>query len=282
MENKMAPDFSRSEKGGQITKYKWDNWEPHLVVKSGKDAKKIKLFGRHCFVLGEKTCVGFFKDRHHECPGKRKIEYGQQCNECRLRDSFSLCMQCTGERCINEKRREECRNEKFFIYLAAFDSLLKVGISAEFRILERLVEQGADFGAKVGLIKDGLAVRSVEQQISKALNIVDRIRGAQKHKMLFCDPNKAMPNIFKAISSLNSGFGKYLIRPEIYDMRHYYRLDNVLLTPSEMPVSENTEISGEIVAAKGNIIVLKKGDEFFSINAHELIGREILGAKTEI
>lgn len=260
----------------QITKYKWENWEPHLVVKNSNTFEKVRLFGNHSFILGEKYCTGFFADRHHECPGNRKLEYGQQCNECKIRDSFSMCIQCSGEKCINEKRRKECEKERFFIYLAAFDSILKVGISAEFRILERLVEQGADFGAKVGLVKGGMAVRSVEQQISKALNIVDRVRGKEKHRMLFCNPNSSMASIFNAITKLNGSFSQYLIRPEIFDMRHHYRLNNVSLTPSEMVLSARTEIAGEIVAAKGNIIVLKKGNEFFSINAHDIIGREIL------
>lgn len=261
----------------QVTKYKWDNWEPHLVLKSGNEVKKIKMFGNHSFMLGQKTCTGFFsKGKTYECPGKRKLDYGQQCNECKIRDMFSLCMQCTGEKCINEKRRAECEKENYFIYLAAFDSLLKVGISYEYRFLERLVEQGADFGAKIGRVQDGLAVRAVEQKIMRDLNIVDRVRGTEKHRMLFCDPNIATTNIFKAIGTLKNGFSQYLMKPEIYDMRQYYRLHNVFLNPSAMPITDNTEMSGEIVAAKGNILVLRKGSEFFSINAHELIGREIM------
>ncbi|MBI2075765.1 MAG: DUF2797 domain-containing protein [Candidatus Aenigmarchaeota archaeon] len=262
----------------QITKYKWDNWEPHLVLKSGNETRKIRLFGNHSFVLGQKTCTGFFSGgKSYECPGKRKLDYGQQCNECKIRDLFALCMQCTGEKCINEKRRAECEKENYFIYLAAFDSLLKVGISYEYRFLERLVEQGADFGAKIGRVKDGLAVRDIEQKIMQNLDIVDRVRGAEKHKMLFCNPNTAAANISRAIAALRKDFSQYLIRPEIYDMRSYYRLHNVFLNPSAMAIKDNTELSGEIVAAKGNIFVLRKGGEFFSINAHEIIGREILG-----
>ncbi len=257
----------------QIIRYKWDNFEPFLVM-SGQ--KKIRLFGSSLrATLGDKRCAGFFLDgRHTECKEKPHLDYGSQCNSCLLRDRFAMCFRCTGETCINEKRRKDCANEQFIIYLAAFNSILKVGISFEARFLERLVEQGADFGAVVGRVKDGMSVRKAEQEISAALEIVDRVRGNDKRRMLFCNPNVAMANIKVAVKKMSHIFPQYTIPPQIFDLRGYYKLQNVVLEPKELAVSQDSKLDGNVVAAKGNIIVLEN-DGFSTVNAHDLLGREI-------
>jgi len=95
-----------------------------------------------------------------------------------------------------------------------------VGISYERRILERLVEQGADMGAKIGIVQDGKLARIVEQKIRTELNICDRVTGNEKHNMLFGNPNTAAINIFNAYTKLRSnGLSDYLITPEIYNLQ---------------------------------------------------------------
>ncbi len=257
----------------QVIKYKWNNFEPFLVI-AGHE--KIRLFGSALHAtIGEKRCAGFFLDgRHVECKEKPKLDYGSQCSRCMERDGFALCMRCTGESCINEKRRKNCAEEQYIIYLAAFNSILKVGISFEGRFIERLVEQGADFGAIVGRVRGGMNVRKIEQEISTTLNIVDRVRGNDKKRMLFCNPDVAMLNIKAAIRKLNQNFSRYMIPPQIFDLRSYYRLQNVLLEPKEFSVLQDSRLEGNVVAAKGNIIVIENNG-FSSVNAHELLGREI-------
>lgn len=253
----------------QVIKYKWENFEPFLIVNPGME--KIRLFNSELHAtIGEKRCTGIFPN--FRCT--TKIEYGSQCNSCLLRDKFSLCMRCTGAECINEKRRDDCKQEEYFIYLAAFNSILKVGISLGRRFLERMVEQGADFGAIVGRVRDGLIVRQVEQKIAAALGITDRVRGDEKKRMLFCNPNIATANITNAIRRLNVEFPEYFITPQIFDMRRHYRLHNVFFDPKELAISDKAELNGNVVAAKGNIVVLENG-EFSVFNAHELLGREI-------
>ncbi len=262
----------------QIVKYKWINWKPFIIAKD-ITMKAIPLFdNRISFIVGERRCTGFFKEgRHFECPEKRRVEFDYHCNECRLNDDFSLCIRCDGSQCINMRRRGDCKNEKYIVYLAAFNSILKIGISNEFRLMERLIEQGADIGAKVAAVQDGKAVRSIEQTMRKHLCIVDRVGGREKHDMLFGNPNTASINIFNAINKLrNNGFNEYLISPEIHDLRGYYRLQNVISSPEMIEIKENTKIEGDVVAAKGNIMVLKNpAHKFYSVNTHELIGREI-------
>ncbi len=259
----------------QLIKYNWIGWEPFLITREGDAQFRLKLFEQSFHIsLGEKTCTGFLKDgMSFACPEKRKLDYGSKCNFCKLEDSFFMCMPCTGEKCINQKRREECRSESYYIYLAAFDSLLKVGISFESRVLTRLVEQGADFGATIGYMQDGKDVREAEQKVKEHLQITDRLRGEEKHSVLFGSPNKAAASIARALKLLK-GFD-WLIKPEIYDLRKYYRLENVFSQPRFVFLGKNTDISGSVAAAKGNLIVFKTDSGFFSLNAHDMMGREL-------
>lgn len=264
----------------QAIKYKWfvsrEHAEPFLIFRNGLGLERMQLLGQGLAVtIGKKTCIGYQKDgRHFPCPHSRILDFGWNCNECRLNDDYFLCMRCTGEECINLKQRAECKELIYYIYLAAFGGLLKVGISLERRIMERLVEQGADLGAMIALVKDGKEVRLVEQQIAKELNITDRIRGAQKHGLIFGNPNAAAINIFNAIQRLRQT-GMKMINPEIYDLRPYYRLHNVLADPQRVDVSDGCKISGSVVAAKGNILIMENQGGFYSLNSHELIGREL-------
>jgi len=259
----------------QIIKYKWENWRPSFLLKNGGDISRIALFDNDIsFNIGKKICIGFFKDgKHYDCPHSREIETGWNCNECRINDDYFFCMTCNGTECLNEKMREDCKTNKYYLYLAAFDSLLKVGISYEFRVQERLVEQGADMAAVIAIVQDGMEVRKIEQKIREELDITDAVRGETKTKNLFGDPNNSASVICSALKKLKSnGFSA---RPEIYDMRQHYRLNNVIFAPEALEIKDGMKLEGRFVAAKGNIAVLNKKHKFYSLNTHRLIGREI-------
>lgn len=247
-----------------------------LIVNNGSTGKMPLFDAELNMAIGKKRCIGsFVKGSYQQCPHNREIAYGYYCNECRLNDDFFLCVQCDGSDCKNQKRRGECEEEQYFIYLAAFDSLLKVGISLDRRIMERLVEQGADFGAKVAVVKDGQMVRIIEQKIKKELNVPDRVLGEEKFDRLFCDPNKAAIELYKAIVKLRAVIPEYMIYPEIFDMRKYYNLNHVVTHPKSTNIDEGMKLAGKVIAAKGNIVVLQDDNGFSAINAHRLIGREI-------
>ncbi len=263
----------------QVVKYKWDvnqiSGEPFIFVRDEEKLTKLKLFDEKLNMkVGKKLCIGYTKNgKHFECPSARGVDSERVCRECALNDDFFMCMKCTGEECINENQRPACMENKYYIYLAAFGSILKVGISYEYRILERLIEQGADMGAKIGKIKDGKLAREIEQKIRKELNISDRVSGLEKQKMLFGSPNVASVNIFNAFAKLRTnGLSGYLISPEIYNLQNIYRLSRINYTPVARKVEEGLTISGSVISAKGNIMVVKNDLELFSLDANKLIG----------
>lgn len=262
----------------QILKYKWQDFLPRLVLR-GDDGniRQTDLIGNDIsLAIGKKMCTGFSRDgKLHPCRSMRETE-DRICNECKLEDDYFFCIRCDGSQCINPKKRGECEKNYYYMYLAAFGPLLKVGISHEFRLMERLVEQGADFGAKIARVRDGKTVREMEQSIKHELRIVDRVTGGQKQEMLFGNPNLAVANIFKAVSLLKAnGFAGHMNGTEIYDLREFYRLGSVISQPEKFGVQEGARLEGHVIAAKGNILVLQKDRGFFSVNAHDLLGREV-------
>lgn len=259
----------------QILRYRWENFEPFFVLRDGENRGRMRLLLQDISLrLGEKRCIGFFKKgKHNPCPNNSRTVYENVCEECQKEDDFFPCIKCSGSTCSNLKRRDGCKENNYFIYLAAFDSLLKIGISYEHRLLERLVEQGADFGAKIALVRDGKNARILEQRMKLFLNTKDRISGKEKHATLLGNPNNAVAKIYEAIDKLKNNFA--LLEPEIYDLRRYYKLQNILADPNILKINDNLEIIGRMVAAKGNILIFKNHTGFFSIDANSLIGRSI-------
>ena len=265
----------------QIVRYKWKNdggWSPKLLV-DDSGIKFHDLFDHHISLkVGDKFCVGYFSNsKKTECPSKEKIFKGNICDSCRDLDQYFKCIECTGT-CINEKNRDNCKETTFYMYFTTFGPLLKVGISQEHRFSERMIEQGAELGVKFSKIKDGMEARIVEQKIKKLLYCEDRIYGDMKEKNIFGDPNAVILKIREALNSLKEN-NYSMINTEIYDFRRHYRLDKVHKIPKPINIETGSLIEGEIIAAKGNIMILKNGDDLFTVNSHRLISREVLAFK---
>ncbi|MFH1420557.1 MAG: DUF2797 domain-containing protein [Candidatus Aenigmatarchaeota archaeon] len=261
----------------QIIGYKWKKWKPTLVINNGSKMELELLNQRVDFTFGKLFCTGFNKNgKHFDCSTTMEIASGYQCKHCAIRDDFTKCVHCNGNACANDKQRSSCFSNSYYVYLAGFGSLLKVGMSFEYRFLQRFVEQGADFAARVAYVKDGRNARKTEQLIKNTLKLTDRVLGAQKHNELFADPTITMQNMQNAIAMLKQCKFNYLIEPDIFDLRAYYNLDKLLEKPEAFDVKENTTLAGEVVAAKGNLVFVKNENGFLSVNAHRLVGRELI------
>src|SRR3989338_6224245 len=166
----------------KIIKYKWKHMEPVFLTR-GREISESRAMGSEIRVdFGTKKCTGFFsRGKHRDCGAHAGDE--RQCAECQARDDFFMCVKCTGSECINQKARAGCEKGTYSLYLAAFGPVVKVGISREFRLLERLVEQGADFGTRIASVRDGKEVRLVESAIKDA-GIRDRMTGQGKSSLL--------------------------------------------------------------------------------------------------
>jgi hypothetical protein len=258
-----------------ISNFRWRNFEPELLIQDQGKEKTFPLMNQNVNMkLGKRFCTGYSKNgKRFPCPESRLVSSDRQCQMCKSLDHYLPCIQCSGL-CTNLSARRNCMEENYIIYLAAFGPLMKVGISREQRIKQRLVEQGADFGATLTKIKDGRIARVYEQRIRRYLGITDRLRGTEKHPHMFSDPRICIKNINSSLAKLSdSSFSSMLNAPEIFDLRENY---NLLDVESEMmKLEENSMIDGRIACVKGSIMLVENGS-FKCVDCHALIGREII------
>ena len=299
----------------QIIGFKWKkadgDWKPFLLLANGQEGEESTKFGlwgdRINAKLGTKHCTGYFSGGlHFRCPDSAEVGWASTCTACKQRDDWFGCIQCSGEFseiageqivgeskganssapkaprqntapsiiCKNPKQRDGCTKNHYWIYLAAFDGQLKVGVSYEHRFFERMIEQGADFGCRLGIVQDGGYARAVEQRVARYLGLPDKIEGAFKQSRLFGDPNASILNIAKAITKLIDG--KLLdLKTETFDFRQFYKLDSVLIKPRPIQLVPGVRLVGDVIATKGNIVVMQTAAGMVSFDARRLVGYNI-------
>lgn len=246
-----------------------------MIQNNGEYLSQRLIGEKISFKIGEKRCIGYFSGgRHISCPDSRFVVSGNMCAECQRLDDWFECIRCSGI-CLNPKQRDGCSKNQYHIYLASFDSILKVGMSFDRRFQNRLIEQGADFGTKIVSLKDGMLARQTEQKISKLLSLPDRVTGDVKQNMIFGNPNRASVNISEAITKLRNSDISMNSEPEIYDFRKYYRLDKIMKKPVKFPIKDGAILDGTVIAAKGNVLVFENSRRYYSFNAHAMVGREV-------
>lgn len=283
----------------QIAGFKWKkldgDWQPLLLLANGQDGDGLARLGLWNgginIKLGRKICAGYFSGgRHFKCPEAVEVGLASTCSACRQRDDWFGCIQCSGELskqtdifgesksvpsiCKNPKQRDGCAKNRYWLYLAAFDRQLKVGVSHERRFFERLIEQGADFGCRLGIVQDGWHARALEQKVARHLELPDKIDGATKQALLFGEPNRSIASIATAITKLKDG-RLFDVRPEIFDFRKHYRLSNVLIRPRPVQLMAGVRLVGDVLATKGNIVVMQTAAGTISFDAQRLVGYDV-------
>jgi len=265
----------------QLIGIAWDkNKCPQFIFNSQEGNKfqtipargKIKLKK-----LNRKFCVGYYdlnELQEYPCPQNKDLSNTKfkNCWNCQKRTGFRSCLGCSGYSCVtdNEKAKKFCQNPHF-VYLVYFgQDIYKVGTAVEPRGIQRLLEQGASyscFWAKA----DGRIARRIEyyigkQGIKKQLNIEQKINlfiQNQTSEVIFA---KLREKLGVLLNTLPEEFSQYLIEPV---MNNYYpfNLPNVLYQ-----VSKSNEISGEIVAVVGPIILIKNNFFYIAINLKPFFG----------
>ena len=265
---------------------KLDEWTPVIfLADNGKNAKSglvsMPLWDSHLeIIIGEKFCSGYSRGAYHYTCDSKAGASDRKCSSCEKADEWLPCIKCRGS-CINLKKRAACETAPYIVYMAAFGEKVKVGVSNYFRFYERILEQGADFSVRLLEVKDGGHARHLEQKISKATGITDRVRSAFKLRNFISDPNQSAAALSRNIVKIiESGFPVGENTP-IYDMRRFYRIFNAKQPFKEADYSN--KISGSVACVKGSIAILKNSEGLLQVNFRELVGCDVfIKAKREI
>ncbi len=153
----------------------WERFEPHMLCRDLRNDGIAEFDPRDVRfeVSRNKVCVGYFNDdgRHVPCPGRTPVSRFDQCPDCSS-ESFMPYQECIFEpRCDGETcDLEFCRREHV-LYVAFFDTKMKIGMSSTRRVDRRLVEQGADAFSVIGAFPSRRKAREAEKGISTRLRL---------------------------------------------------------------------------------------------------------------
>ncbi|MGQ9587818.1 MAG: DUF2797 domain-containing protein [Thermoplasmata archaeon] len=162
-----------------VLDFYWDEFEPGLTCYDTRDCEVSELDLRKVeFAVSKKRiCVGYFDDdRYVRCPKSSAVTRFPQCPECSEESflPFQACVfepRCDGEICD----LDFCRREHV-LYVAFYDTRMKIGMSSTRRVERRLIEQGADAFAILGKFATRKKAREAEKSISARLRLPQYVR----------------------------------------------------------------------------------------------------------
>lgn len=160
--------------------FSWEGFEPSLTCFDVRDRQvsEFDLEDLDFEVSKKKVCIGYFDDddTYVPCPKNAPVDRYSQCPECSA-ESFLPYQDCVFEpRCDGEIcDLAFCRREHV-LYVAFYDTRMKIGMSSTRRVEKRLVEQGADAFAIIGKLPTRKRAREAEKSISARLGIPQALR----------------------------------------------------------------------------------------------------------
>jgi len=161
--------------------FSWEGFEPVMTcvpVGTGETCQ-LDLEEVVFAVSKRRICVGQFSDEGYvPCPRNAPVGRVSQCPDC-AEESFvpQECIFNPPERCENEscKMPEFCKRPHT-LYIAFYDTRAKIGMSSSRRVQRRLIEQGADAYALVGVFEDRYHAREMEKRISEDMRLPQSLR----------------------------------------------------------------------------------------------------------
>jgi len=204
------------------------------------------------YTLGERHCAGVVDDGGHTPCDADAAPY------CDAHSHVWVCARCTGE-CLKDEM--DCF-EDHAVYLAGFaPDTFKVGVTREWRLETRLLEQGADRGAHIRTVDDGRAARRIEAGIAD--RIPDRVRVPAKldgiDRSVDDDAWRDLLADFDPIDTFDFDYG---------------------LDFAGQPVNE-TMATGTVRGVKGRLLILDRGGSTYAVDMRKLVGHEVTEGESE-
>ncbi|MCU0860999.1 MAG: DUF2797 domain-containing protein, partial [Methanomassiliicoccales archaeon] len=179
--------------------------------------------------------------------------------------------QCAGDRCDSPL----CRKEHV-VYATFFGDMVKIGMTAGSRLLERSVEQGADAVVRLARFPNRLEARRAEKDISGRLRLPQRVRSEQMADEVLKNPR---PYQLRAkhediLSRLEGSYPLLHDRLEILD--RYPGLEE-LKESRQTPrrVGAVGPHAGRMVCIKGRYLFYEAGGEVLMLPLSDIASRHL-------
>ena len=218
------------------------------------------------------------------CPSESRVRKGHKCLSCYQADLVHPCLICDGTRCsAGPSVRKSCQEATAYVYLASFGSnRLKVGVAHKTRIPQRWIEQGANLAERI-IVGNSMEARRFENTLHKALNVLSGLKTNKKVDTLWKREGVEEVNVLaKAEEEIKRRFPDFpYYHDTLHDLSEIYDLPLLNRRPIELKVKRDLQISGEVLGAKGSLLLLSIGDLPHFLNLKHLIGRKIVFKKAD-
>lgn len=227
------------------------DWESAPAVQSDDSAQRFVSLStgtKLSFKLDERHCAGIQTESgRHRCMNSR----GPYCHD---HQSTWVCAKCTGT-CLKDEM--DCF-DTHAIYLAGFaPDIIKVGVTKDWRLRDRLREQGADCGAQIRTVENGRIAR--QQEAAIATQYPDRVRVEQKIAGL---------GQFMNTHPWKEALANFDIPPaDQFDFEYGFSVET-------KPVSE-TIATGRVIGVKGRILIIEHRNTTYAVDMRDLVGYEV-------
>ena len=225
---------------------------------------------------GPPVCIGRFEEGEHiPCPGTREVNRFSQCMECMTHD-------IPDPNCIFEPHchtgpcgADFCQVEHV-VYITAFRSRMKIGMTQHRRMRTRAMEQGADGMLPLIILKDRFSARSYEGAISRTLGLPQMVSSYEKVQSTTMkrDLNEISEDLLQIKEELKMFWDDiekrshpkaYLVKgPDELELEPImiddYPLEEPL--PSKPKRFKGERIRGNIIGVKGNHLFFRQGGLF--------------------
>ena len=253
-----APTEGRAERPSlHVLDFYWDGFVPRLKAYDADAGVvvAIPLDRLDMSVSEERRCIGSFEDDYRPCPTRRTVGRFVQCRTC-MGDwaEAQRCVfepQCAGGSC---EHRDFC-GRRHVVYLAAYGTLVKVGMTSAARLRRRGIEQGADAIVPVLMCQDRQEARRLEKEVSARFRLpqelrVTRIAAQWTHPPSRDVSENVLTNHRRRIASWRRIMGEEVLHLDGYPVSSYPR------TP---PTAAGTagHHAGEVLGVKGRFMIYR-------------------------
>jgi hypothetical protein len=260
----------------------WDGGEPALVcvrsLEGERREERIPLCSGgdlRLAVHGPRRCVGYWHvldRRRHCCPARRVLNGGRggQCQDCERRGSGFYAR--TGFLHEDNEHAVALRNEPHVAYMALFGrDLVKIGVTAEWRKLNRVLEQGAT-AAVFFAAGDGEVMRRLEADLVRQAGLPDKVALKEKLRLLWDQPDvsAAQAVLDRCLETSRSRctqeqLAVFSAAPEFRYTFPSFNLDRTALTTGRIhlirSLAKGDRLAGRIVGIVGSVVLFVYGDE---------------------
>ena len=213
------------------------------------------------------SCVGHYDgSMRHPCPSGALGK--SQCNDCRQKDIRNIYT--FGNFSKFPEKYASAQKEEYSIYLAQFgEDLLKCGLTKRERLTDRLVEQGADFGAEIARFLGPDEAYEAESAIATHFGIQKTITQKAKALRLTFDHSQAQKHFDAALFKIRNSKMPLSASFEPLSLGGYYP------KISALPIDADF-ISGSIAGSKGALVFFLQKNALYSIDMKQQVGRTIV------